>query len=582
MSIFPLVLLFGLCCGSAMAGRDLKATARKPSTQTFFPPTSFQTFEGGLEHPLSRRDGSLADAASAFVETQLKVDSKTVKFKSGYSSDIAQYAYIKQQHNNITFANAVANVAFKDGKVVSFGNSFSKPSSFASSTATISVDAAISAAEKALDGTHNKIPTTLEYLVNADNTASLIHVVQVQNQHKGTWYEAFIDAHSGKFISSIDLVANAAYRVLPIFKQDLTEGFEFLQDPQNPASSPLGWHNDGTSATNDTSGNNVLAYLDQDLTATTTQSSAGLIFNYTQDPSLSPSEQVNSDAARTNVFYILNTWHDVVYLYGFTESAFNFQQTNVKSGGLGGDRVLASVQNSEGLDNANFGTPPDGQSGQMNMYLWDATDPERDGALENDIVTHEMTHGLTNRMTGGGTGRCLQIIESQGLGEGWSDAMADWMEHVAAPISDFTLGSYVIDDPAGIRSHPYSTNSSVNPYTYASLLEAGEVHDIGEVWANMLHNVHATLVDAHGFSKTARTDPSGSEGNVVFLHLFIDALALQPCQPDFLQARDAIIQADTNRYSGSNKCLLWKAFASRGLGFKAFDYTDDFSVPDGC
>jgi extracellular elastinolytic metalloproteinase len=63
-----------------------------------------------------------------------------------------------------------------------------------------------------LDGTHNKIPTTLEYLVNADNTASLIHVVQVQNQHKGTWYEAFIDAHSGKFISSIDLVANAAVR----------------------------------------------------------------------------------------------------------------------------------------------------------------------------------------------------------------------------------------------------------------------------------------------------------------------------------------------------------------------------------
>jgi hypothetical protein len=56
--------------------------------------------------------------------------------------------------------------------------------------------------------------------------------------------------------------------------------------------------------------------------------------------------------------------------------------------------------------------------------------------------------------------------------------------------------------------------------------------DIGEVWANMLHNVHAALVDAHGFSKTARMDASGLEGNVVFLHLFIDALALQPCQPD--------------------------------------------------
>ncbi|KAJ6450579.1 putative extracellular elastinolytic metallo proteinase precursor [Mycena vitilis] len=106
--------------------------------------------------------------------------------------------------------------------------------------------------------------------------------------------------------------------------------------------------------------------------------------------------------------------------------------------------------------------------------------------------------------------------------------------------------------------------------------------DIGEVWANMLHNVHAALVDAHGFSKTARTDPSGSEGNIVFLHNFINALALQPCQPDFLQARDAIIQADHNRYAGANKCVLWKAFASRGLGFSAVDYTDDFSVPTGC
>jgi hypothetical protein len=34
------------------------------------------------------------------------------------------------------------------------------------------------------------------------------------------------------------------------------------------------------------------------------------------------------------------------------------------------------------------------------------------------------------RMTGGGTGRCLQTTEARGLGEGWSDALASWLEKV--------------------------------------------------------------------------------------------------------------------------------------------------------
>ena len=51
--------------------------------------------------------------------------------------------------------------------------------------------------------------------------------------------------------------------------------------------------------------------------------------------------------------------------------------------------------------------------------------PGRDGALENSIVVHENMHGTTNRMTGGGNGRCLQTTEAGGLGEGWSDAIAE-------------------------------------------------------------------------------------------------------------------------------------------------------------
>lgn len=165
----------------------------------------------------------------------------------------------------------------------------------------------------------------------------------------------------------------------------------------------------------------------------------------------------------------------------------------------------------------------------------------------------------------------------------------------------------------------YECHRTVNPLRYSSLRTLTEVHgtsisscrvnhcpshwfsDIGEVWANILHNVYAALVTAHGFSTTARTNPAGTEGNIVFLHLFIDALALQPCNPTcespttssvpvhylnttttVLTARTAWIQADTNRYAGANTCTLWRAFASRGLGTAAANHVDSTTVPAGC
>jgi extracellular elastinolytic metalloproteinase len=162
------------------------------------------------------------------------------------------------------------------------------------------------------------------------------------------------------------------------------------------------------------------------------------------------------------------------YKYGFTEAAYNFQNDNFGKGGKGKDRVQISVQDLSGTNNANFATPPDGQYGQMRMFTWTSTSPMRDGALENDIVVHEFTHGVSNRLTGGGTGECLQTTEAGGMGEGWSDAMADITECKTKPVQDFTLGSYVINNAAGIRSHPYSVNKATNPLTYASLSAKNE------------------------------------------------------------------------------------------------------------
>lgn len=141
-----------------------------------------------------------------------------------------------------------------------------------------------------------------------------------------------------------------------------------------------------------------------------------------------------------------------------------------------------------------------------------------------DLLFVQATHGITNRLVGGGTAVCLQGLEAGGLGEGWSDAMAEyvvddfrifgetdvfpsWVHQSSSPIADFVIGSFVNDDPAGFRSHPYSTNNNTNPLRYSDVASRTEVHDVGEVWANILHNVLAALVDVHGFTQDSRSNP---------------------------------------------------------------------------
>ncbi|KAJ7093265.1 Fungalysin metallopeptidase-domain-containing protein [Mycena belliarum] len=568
---------------SKHATHRLRAVGRGLTLNTFHPASTFETFGKGIDHPLNKRaDVGLEDRTLAFVQSHLGVGTDAVAFKSGFAGEVSEHAFVRQAIDGIPVANAVANVAFnKEDRVVSFGSSFVKPTTVASSTPSISLEAAIAAAEATLDGTFNQHPPTLEFLALEDGALALTHVVQIQNDATGAWVEAFVDAHSGNVLSITDFVTKASYLVLPLTKEVLTQGFETLTDPQDLTASPNGWHSDGTTTTTTTAGNNVVAFKGAQ-SATTAQSAAGLVFNFPQSATTAPTTTANVNAARVNAFYVVNSIHDLSYRYGFTEAAFNFQNNNFGKGGAGNDRVTVSVQDSAGTDNADFATPADGQSGRMRMFLWDFTSPGRDGALENDIVVHENTHGITNRMTGGGTGRCLQTTEAGGMGEGWSDTMADWTEKTSAAVPDYVMGQYVIDDGAGIRSHPYSTSATVNPLRYSSLRTLSEVHDIGEVWANILHNVYAALVGARGFSTTARTNPGGTEGNIVFLHLFIDALALQPCNPTFLTARSAWIQADVNRYAGANACTLWNAFASRGLGTDAASHNDGSAVLAGC
>ncbi|KAH6595861.1 hypothetical protein BASA61_003655 [Batrachochytrium salamandrivorans] len=250
-----------------------------------------------------------------------------------------------------------------------------------------------------------------------------------------------------------------------------------------------------------------------------------------------------------------------------------------------GDAVVITVLNTSDVNNADFLTPPDGQSGEMNMYRFAYTTPNRSSGLDSGIAIHEYGHGVSNRLTGGSaTGGCLSTAEARGMGEGWSDMMALM---ILAKSSDtattsIPMGMYVAGKPAGIRSHPYTTNMKVNPWTYGDLKALDEVHDVGEVWASLLWEVYWSLVTKHGFSANLH-DAKQSAGNIVAMQNIIGGLMLQPCNPTFLSARNAILDADASYYRGANKCEIYKAFAKRGLGSKATSTrNNDFSVPPEC
>lgn len=74
--------------------------------------------------------------------------------------------------------------------------------------------------ENDLEGKYNGWNATLEYLAHSDGSISLAHVVQIQSETTGTWYEAYIDAHSGELVSVTDFVSHATVSLsMPYFRR---------------------------------------------------------------------------------------------------------------------------------------------------------------------------------------------------------------------------------------------------------------------------------------------------------------------------------------------------------------------------
>ncbi|MVM28788.1 hypothetical protein GO755_01995 [Spirosoma sp. HMF4905] len=350
-----------------------------------------------------------------------------------------------------------------------------------------------------------------------------------------------------------------------------------------------GWHDDGITSYTTTRGNNVWAQEDVDNNngVGASPSSATLSFNYPYTFGLNTATG-NQNAAITNLFYWNNLLHDVLWKFGFDEPSGNFQNNNLERGGLGNDYVFADAQDGGGMNNANFFIPVDGTNGRMQMYLWSSSNTyQPDGDFDNGIISHEYGHGWSTRLTGGpGNSSCLQNAE-QG-GEGWSDYLAlmlttNWASlsaNVASANLPRSIGTYATGEPTnglGIRQYAYSYDmANVNgAVTYAKVGDTNFSipHGIGSIWATMLWDMtwEIILQDNQITANIYDTPTSltAMRGNIASLKLVTEGLRLQPCSPSFVQARDAILQADQLLFGGRYRCAIGRAFTRRGLGANA-------------
>lgn len=563
-----------------------------------------------------------------------------------------QHSYIIQRINGYQINGRVSSIhLYKNQDVLKLNNQFlsNKQVRVKTAAANLSAVQAIRSAAQLLNysqigtfkvidqpvGTERKqliskglisntdIPAKLVYHVGNNNELKLAWDISIQEKSGENWWSLRIDAQTGEILDKTNWIISCnfgdhpktkhncashhptktindnwlntnnpntlsgigGYRVFELPLKHPDDGSRtFAIDPDDAVASPYGWHDTngvpGPEYTI-TRGNNVHAFDEGNNPNYSPDGGSILNFDFPLD--LTMHHDSSEAAAITNLFYTSNIAHDVLVHYGFDEASGNFQETNYSGQGLGQDFVLVKAQIEEKC-NATFGTPPDGQNPTMSNYYCNG----RDGAYTNVVILHEYAHGLSNRLTGGGAlANCLN--NSEQMGEGWSDYLSIILTLEAGDngADSLPIGTWLFNDPTGIRPHPYSTDMAINPYTYKDIPFGLFPHGFGSIWCNMLWEMTWGLIAQHGFDPDIYT---GTGGNNIALQLVVEGMKLQPCSPGFVDGRDAILAADQALYGGANQCIIWQAFAKRGLGTCAdqglstdrYDGIEDYDVPFTC
>ena len=230
----------------------------------------------------------------------------------------------------------------------------------------------------------------------------------------------------------------------------------------------------------------------------------------------------------------------------------------------------------------------------MQMYLFHQPntgnlDPflASNGGDEADVVYHEYTHGLSNRLVVDANGiSTLAGAEPGAMGEAWSDWYAmDFLNNLGFQpdpkgAGDVLVGRYVSENANLIRTQPMdcpvgapaskcpgTPDVGSGGYTYGDfgqIIGQPEVHADGEIWGETLWDLRKKL------------------GSQLTESLVTRAMELSPANPSFLDMRNAILQADEVVNGGDAQDTIWKVFAHRGMGYfaAALDGNDTHPIAD--
>ncbi len=215
-----------------------------------------------------------------------------------------------------------------------------------------------------------------------------------------------------------------------------------------------------------------------------------------------------------------------------------------------------------------------GEEVTMHMTRKPATD--LDGTLDNQIIAHEFYHYVHHRLTDSSS------QQTGAMSEGWGDVSGVVLsvreDDVLIPGNADFSGAYGLAGYAthnyysGIRRIPYSTDFDLNAYTFRHIAEGeptpgggagtgnSAVHSAGEIWANMVWNCYAGLLN----------DPRHSfvQAQSRMKDYIIGSLKMTPADATYTEARDAMLAvALANDFTDYANCSA--GFARRGAGLNA-------------